>query len=494
MNHEEKIRMMRNEKIPKVLVRLGVPTMVGMMVSALYSVVDAYFVGWLGTMQVGAVTVVFPVVQIIVGLGMTFGSGAASYIARLLGQGQTDEANRTASTALFSSLFVGTAAIVLCMCFLEDLLAALGATETVLPYAREYAVIFVTGSILNIFNITMNNIITAEGRSKLTMISMLIGGGMNIILDPILIFPLGLGIRGAAIATVVSQAATSCLYFWFIFGRKGYLRYSPRLFAFSRKLYCEIFKVGVPIFVFQLLAGVALSLTNTAASVYGDSALAAAGVVTRIMTLGTYVVFGYMKGYQPVAGYNYGAKNYERMNEATKVSLKWATVFCVAAAALMIVFPRQIISLFTENDTMLVEIGARMLRANGVIFSGFGFQMLYMAFFLALGYGKEGGILSISRQGIFFIPAILILPPLFGIDGIVWAQPTADLLTFLLTAVFAVFAKKKLRVVKEKDASIAEPANKSGTILSNSLNPLIVKEEKTLEFEKSSELSEKELK
>ncbi len=458
MNNEEKILMMRDEKIPKVLIKLGVPTMIGMMASAIYSAVDAYFVGWLGTSQVGAVSVVFPIVQIIVGLGMSFGSGAASYIARLLGQGKTDEANRTASTALFSSLVIGVAAIVIAMCFLDDLLVALGATATVLPYAREYAVIFVIGSILNIFNITMNNIITAEGRARITMISMLIGGGLNIILDPIFILPLGLGVRGAAIATVISQAATSCLYFWFSVGKKGYLRFSPRLFTFSGKIYGEIFKVGVPIFVYQLLTSIALSLTNTAASKYGDFALAAAGVVTRILTLGTYVVFGYMKGYQPVAGYSYGAKRYDRMNEATKISLIWATVFCAAAAILMLVIPGQIVSLFTENDTALIDIGARMLRANGIIFVLFGFQQVYMTLFLAMGRGMEGGILSICRQGLFFIPAILILPRLFGVEGIIWAQPLADILTVMLTAILVVGVNKKLKALKQDCSQQNVPA------------------------------------
>ena len=450
MNNEDKIQMMREGKIPKVLLKLGVPTMIGMMVAALYSVVDAYFVGWLGTSQVGAVSVVFPIVQIIVGLGMMFGSGAASYISRLLGEGKIEIANKTAATSLLTSLAVGSAAIALAMCFLDDLLFVLGATETVLPYAREYAVIFVTGSILNIFNITMNNIITAEGRAKMTMIAMLIGGGLNIILDPIFISVLGFGIRGAAIATVISQAVTACLYFWSIFRKKGYLRFSVKRFTLNATIYREVLKVGMPILVFQLLTSIALSLTNTAASAYGDSTLAAAGVVTRIMTLGTYVVFGYMKGYQPVAGYNFGARNYDRVDEATKITLKWATIFCTVSAILMVAIPEQIIAMFTKNDVELIAIGARMLRANGFVFPFFGFQMLYMAFFLALGYGREGGILSISRQGLFFIPVILILPRLFGIEGIVWAQPVADILTITLTAVFAVSVNRKLKALKQK--------------------------------------------
>lgn len=454
--NDRKLQMMRDEKIPRVLIKLGVPTMIGMIVSALYGVVDAYFVGGLGTSQMGAVSIVFPISQVIVGLGMTFGSGAASYISRLLGEGASDRANKTASTALFSSLLVGAAAVFASLCFLNRILIALGATETILPYAREYALIYIAGSILNIFNVTMNNIITAEGMAKLTMTAMLVSGGLNVILNPIFIYPLGFGIQGSAISTVVAQGITSLVYLWYILSKKGYLQFSLHSFSFNGTIFAEIFKIGVPILVFQILAGAAMGLSNTAASVYGDPAVAAVGVVTRIMTLGTYVVFGYMKGFQPVAGYNYGAKNYDRLKEATRVSLKWATVFCTAAALFMVVIPRQIISLFSENDAELIYIGARALQANGILFPLYGFQMVYLALFLALGDGKRGGLLSISRQGLFFIPAILILPRLFGIWGVIWAQPVADLLTVALTAVFALGLRKKMKAVKAETFTAAE--------------------------------------
>ncbi len=396
--NEQNLQMMREERIPKVLMKLGLPTMIGMLVNALYSVVDTYFVGGLGTSQMGAVAVVFPIVQIIIGLAMTFGSGAASYISRLLGEGRTEKANKTASTALFSSMVVGATAIVASLCFLDGILEALGATQTILPYARAYAVIYISGSILTIVNVTMNNVITAEGAAKFAMMSMLTGGGLNVILDPIFIYPLGMGVEGAAIATVVSQAATTLFYMWYVLSRKGYLRLSVRYFAFDGTIYAQIFKIGIPILVFQLLSSSALALTNTAASAYGDSAVAAVGVVARIMTMGTYVVFGYMKGFQPVAGYNYGAKNYERLQEATKVSLRWTTIFCGVVALFMIVVPEQILSLFGRNDAALIDIGGRALRASGVVFTFFGFQMVYMALFLALGYGREGGLLSISSR------------------------------------------------------------------------------------------------
>lgn len=447
-SNNQRIQMLRDEKIAKLLLKMGVPTMIGMLVSAFYSVVDAYFVGGLGTSQMGAVSITFPIVQIIIGLGMTFGSGAASYISRLLGGENTDEANSTASTALFSSLLVGIVSIVISLCFLDNILTSLGATETILPYAREFAVIYITGSILNIFSVTMNNIVTSEGMAKLSMIAMLTSGVLNILLNPILIYPLGLGLKGSAISTVLSQGAASAFYIWYILSKKGCLRFSLRNFKFDRTIFAEIFKVGIPILVFQLLSSTAMGLSNTAASTHGDSAVAAMGVVTRIMALGTYVIFGFMKGYQPVVGYNYGAKNYERVTEATKVSLKWSTIFCVVLALALIIYPERIVSLFSESDTMLIEIGGRALRANGILFIMFGFEQVYMSLFLALGMGKEGGILSISRQGMFFIPAILIMPHLFGIEGVIWAQPVADVLTVILTAVLALVLNKNLKSVR----------------------------------------------
>jgi putative MATE family efflux protein len=458
-SNDQKLKMMRDEKIPKLLLKMGIPTMVGMLVSALYSIVDAYFAGWLGTSQIGAVSIVFPIVQIIIGLGMTFGSGAASYISRLLGGGNTERANRTASTALVSSLLVGIGSIVITLGFLDNILVALGATETILPYARDYAVIYIAGSILNIFNVTMNNIVTAEGRAKLTMLSMIIGGGLNVILDPIFMFPLGLGVRGAAIATVIAQAITTIIYLYYILCKKGYLRFSARLFTFDSTIYAEIFKIGIPILVYQLLFGAAMGLSNSAASAYGDSAVAAIGVVTRLMTIGTYVVFGFMKGFQPVVGYNYGAKNYDRLDETIKVSLKWSTIFCAVVAFLMILIPQPILLLFSKNDAMLIDIGVQALRANGIVFILFGFEQVYVSLFLAMGKGKEGGLLSISRQGLFFIPAILIMPHFFGIAGVIWAQPVADVFTVVLTALFMMGINRKLKVLKASSISTKDKSN-----------------------------------
>ncbi len=433
---DSRLRLLQDAPIPEALWKLGMPAMIGMLVSALYNVVDAYFVGALGTAHMGAVSVTFPIGQVIIGLGMMFGSGASSYLARLLGEGNEGQADRTASTALATSIIVGAASIALALCFLDRLLAALGATPTILPYARDYAAVFIAGAILNIFNVTMNNIITAEGAAKRAMIAMFVGCGGNAILDPLFIYTLGWGIRGAAWATVAAQAMSASLYAGYILRGKSHFSFSLRNFRPDRTIYGQILKVGIPILVFQLLTSTALGLTNTAASRYGDSVVAAMGIVTRVLTLGTFVIFGYIKGYQPVAGYNYGARNYGRLAYATRVSLKWATVFCAAAALALLLIPGPILGLFS-TDPEVLEIGSRALRANGILFGFFGFQMVHTARFLALGKGREGGILSISRQGLFFVPAILVLPRLFGLGGIIWAQPAADALTVFLTVLLA---------------------------------------------------------
>lgn len=458
---DQKIKMMHDEKIPKLLVKMSMPIVVGMLVSALYSVVDAYFAGWLGTSQMGAVSVVFPVVQIIFGLGLTFGTGAVSYVSRLLGAGDVERANRTASTALFASMIVGSIAIGISLCFLDDILIALGATKTILPYARDYSVIYITGSILNIVILVLNNISVAEGKSGFAMWSMILSGAINVILDPIFMFVLGFGVQGAAIATVISWLFVILLYLWIIATKRIYIKLSVRFFSMDASIYLEVLKIGLPVLAYQLLSGTAMGLSNSAASAYGDSAVAAIGVVTRIMTVGTYVVFGFAKGFQPVVGYNYGAKNYERLIDLVRVALRWMTLYGTAIAFFAFVMPRPILSAFTKNDVELIEIGVYALRANAIVFVLFGFEQIYMSLFLSMGKSKEGGLLSISRQGLFFIPAILILPRLFGIKGVIWAQPVADGLVVVLTALLATSLNKKLRTLKEdaiRPGAMAESA------------------------------------
>ena len=432
-----RIYLLEEAGVASALLKLGIPTMVGMLISALYNAIDAYFVGGLGMSQMGAVSVVFPIVQIIIGLGMMFGAGASSYISRLLGKGANEQADKTASTSLFSGLLVGAIIIIGIMVFLDPVLTALGSTETILPYARAYAKIYVTGSIINVFTVMMNNLLTAQGATKFTMKAMLTGSIANVILDPIMIYGMDLGIEGAAIATVISLCINMALYIGYIAKKKGVLRFSVRNIAPSKTIYAEVLKIGIPVLLFQLLASTAMGSINTAAKPHGDFAVAAMGAVIRIMTVVTYVVFGFLKGFQPFAGYNYGAKKYERLKKSIRLCMIWSTVFCIVAAIVLFIFADPIVSLF-GTDIEMAGIAAKALRLNAVLFITFGFQMVYASLYLAIGKSLVGTVLSLIRQGIFFFPLVLVLPHVMGLTGVVWVQPMADLLTTILTIVFAV--------------------------------------------------------
>lgn len=432
-----RIYLLQEAGVACALLKLGIPTMIGMLVSALYNAIDAYFVGGLGTSQMGAVSVVFPIVQIMIGLGMMFGAGASSYISRLLGRGDYEQADKTASLALASSIVVGAVVIVGIMVFLDPILALLGATDTILPYARAYARIYVTGSIINVFTVTMNNLLTAQGATKFTMIAMLTGSIVNVILDPIMIYGMNLGIEGAAIATVISLCVNMVLYVGYLVGKQGVLRISFKKITPSRKIYSEVLKIGVPVLLFQFLASASIGLVNTAAKPYGDYAVAAMGAVTRIMTVMTYVVFGFLKGFQPFAGYNYGAKQFGRLKKSIRLCMVWSTVFCVAAAIVLIVFSTPIVSLF-GTDAEMIELASKALRFNAVLLVTFGFQMVYASLYLAIGKSLVGSVLSLSRQGIFFFPLVYLLPRILGLTGVIYVQPAADFFATMITVIFAI--------------------------------------------------------
>ncbi|GMQ59185.1 MATE family efflux transporter [Vallitalea sediminicola] len=445
---ENKLKMMSEGNITKVLFQLGIPVIIGMLVTSLYNVVDAMFVGGLGTSQMGAVSIAYPIVQVIIGLGLTFGSGSASYISRLLGEKNNKQADFTASTALFTSIIVGLITIGVTMCFLDKVLIFLGATQTILPYAKEFAIIYIPGSILNVINVTMNNISASEGATKISMTSMLMGAGLNVVLDPIFIYTFQWGIKGSAIATVIAQGVTTLIYVWYISSGKSNLHISIKHFSIDKTIYAQILKIGIPTLLFQLLSSASMGLTNTASSHYGDSAVAAMGVVTRVLALGSYVIFGYAKGFQTVAGFNFGAKNYKRLKEAILVSLKWSTIFCAVTEIILLIFSRQIISLFSK-DASVIAIGSAALRASSITFILFGFQYIYTTLFLALGKAFKGTILSIARQGIFFIPVILILPSILGLNGIIFTQPIVDVMTTILTVIFAVKLQRKINYASQ---------------------------------------------
>lgn len=375
----------------------------------------------------GAISVVDPLGQVVVGLGLLFSTGAASYISRLLGQRDKEQANTVASTALYSSLAVGAVIILLSVIFLNPILRLLGATESILPYASTYAGIYIISCIFNVFNVTMNNIVTSEGAAKTTMCALLFGAVLNIGLDPLFIDTLNLGVAGAAIATAISQLVSTVVYLVYIFQKKSTFRFTIKDCAFSKDVLSEIFKIGISTLLFQLLTSLSISMINNASGNYGDAVIAGMGVVTRLVSMGSLTVFGFIKGFQPIAGLAFS------------------------------LFSTAIVSQFTAGNTEMIRTGANSLRINGITFMLFGYYTVYSSLFLALGKGKEGFLLGACRQGICFIPVILILPAVWGLNGILYAQPIADVLSALITVFMAIPLHKNLYDAEVKMKETASP-------------------------------------
>ena len=279
---------------------------------------------------------------------------------------------------------------------------------------------------------------------------------LNVILDPVFIYALNLGVAGAAIATAISQIVSTLVYVCYILRKKSVFSFSIKECCFAKEIMSEILKIGIPTLIFQLLTSLSISMINSAAKEYGGSALAAMGPVTKIMSMGTLIVFGFLKGFQPIAGCSYGAKKFNRLREAIKTAILWSTAFCVIFGVIAAVFSTQIVSLFTKEDAEMVRVGSIALRANGLSFVLFGFYTVYSFLFLVMGKATEGCILGACRQGICFVPAILILPAVWGLGGVLYTQPIADIISAIVTVVMAVRLHRELRIA-ETHISVSTP-------------------------------------
>ena len=451
-NKYTKLQLLSSAPVSQSLLAMGLPICLGMLINALYNLADAYFVSGLGKSQLGAISVVFPLSQVVVSLGLMFGSGAASCLPRLLGAGSLQEANRTASTALYGSLLAGAAIISLFLLSLRPVLHWLGATPTIMPYALPYAKIYLAASIFNIFNVTMNNIASSEGAAKTTMSALLLSATLNIILDPFFIYQLGFGISGAAIATAISQMFSSLIYFAYIIRGKSVFSFSVQYFSLNKAILTAILGIGLPTMFFQLLTSLSISLINQAAQPFGDAAIAALGAVSRITAMETLLVFGFLQGFQPLAGFSYGAANLPRLKLCIKTALRWSNIFCLAVGLLTVFLAEPIIAQFASNadgNLEITSIGTKALQASGISFIFFGFYTLYSSLLLALGKAKAGMLLGACRQGICFIPIIWLLPKFGQLNGLIYAQPLADIMAAIITLPTATWLHKQINRIEK---------------------------------------------
>ncbi len=441
---ELEYKRMTEESVTKLVVTLSLPTVLNQMISSIYNMADTFFVSSLGESVIGAVSIVFALQSIIQAVGFGLAMGAGSLVSRCLGKKENDAASKYASSAFFSAVFLGLLITALGFIDLEGLLLFFGSTETILPYAKDYAVIILAGAPIMCSSFVLTNILRAEGKAITSMLALTSGGLVNIILDPVFIFALDLGVRGAALATVLSQCVSFLILISFYLTKRSIVKLSAR--RLSRRLadYGVIVKTGLPTVFRQGLGSLATTLLNMQVKVYGDAAIAAVGIANKVYMLLRSFVIGIGHGFQPVAGYNYGAGKWGRVKKAFWVATALGTAVSCTAAAVLLIFPREIIMLFNPETERAVEVGARMLIFLGAALPALGYSTFVNQLYQSLGYVKGATVLASCRQGIFFIPLILILPRVIGLDGILLTQPISDILTFLISIPFNVYFLKRV--------------------------------------------------
>lgn len=438
----ETINILRDGNMTKSLIKLGMPVVIAMLVMAVNNVVDTFWVARLGTLPIAAVSIAFPISLFFTGIGLTFGIGGGAYISRLLGANQVDKAGKVASVSIITAFLTGLLTALSCYLFLPKILVFMGADNTTMQLATSYGKLFIVSCIIGTINVSSGNIVVSQGASKISGMAMIFGAVVNMLLDPLFIYTLNGGVEGAAWATIVAQLLTTFIYV--LYFRKSPVKVSLTRFKPTRQMYCEVIKIGISMLLLQFLQSLSISLLQNASARYGSEAVAAIGIVLKIVTLGTNVVFGFVKGLQPIAGYNYGAKNYIRVREAIRYSLILTTSFCIVWSLVILLFTDSIISCFGDDQGVKV-IAEEALRANTILFFTFGFQFVYSTLYTAMGKAKQTLLLNISRQGIFFIPTILILPLYFGLGGVLYTQAIADFFTTLLTFFFALSIHRELK-------------------------------------------------
>lgn len=444
MNEEEKFLQMTTTPIPKLICSLAVPTIISMLVTSFYNMVDTFFVGKLDTQSTAAVGIVFSVMALIQAVGFFFGHGSGNYISRKLGSRETKEALTMAANGFFLAFFCGIVIAVTGIIFLNPLSVLLGSTPTILPYTKIYLRIILIGTPFMTSSLVLNNQLRFQGRASFAMIGIVIGAVLNMILDPLLIFTFQMGVAGAAIATVFSQFCSFLLLI--VMSRKsGSIVIKFENLKINGHFIYEIIRGGIPSLFRQGLASVAVMMLNHAAGIYGDAAIAGLSIVNRISMFANSALIGFGQGFQPVCGYNYGAKLYERVREGFYFCVKYAFIFLVVVSALCGIFAPQLVSLFRKGDAQVIEVGALALRLQCLVFPLNAWVLTSNMMLQSIGKALKASVVAGARQGLFFIPLILILPGLFGLFGVQVCQTISDILTFILAVPLSLSVLKEMK-------------------------------------------------
>ncbi|MEA2021210.1 MAG: MATE family efflux transporter [Candidatus Caldatribacteriota bacterium] len=437
------------ERISKLLISLSVPATMGMIVNALYNLVDTIFVGrGVGAIAIGALTVSFPIQMIIMAFAIMIGMGSASAISRSLGAKNVERADNVTGNSFVSIVFFSSVIAILGLTFTEPLLRLVGATDTIMPYARDYITIIFYGSVFRSFAMSTNNLIRAEGNAKVAMISMIIGAGSNIVLDPIFIFIFKLGVKGAALATIIAQFFAFLYIMRYLYSGKSSLKVKFHHLKPRLDIIKEIITVGMASFFRHISGGIAGIIINSSLSILGgDIALIVIGILHRVTMFIFMPLFGVVQGMQPIIGFNYGAKKYERVKETIKISILVTTVMATIGWLFIELFPSLIFNIFT-SESEVIEKGIPVIRIVISMIPVIGIQIVGAALFQSLGKAVPTLILSLLRQVLLFIPLVIILPRVFGLGilGIWISYPIADVLSVILTVFYLKSELKKINL------------------------------------------------
>lgn len=447
-NSAEHHSRMTEAPVGPLIISLAIPTIISMLVTTLYNTADTYFVSQLGTSASGAVGVVFSLMAIFQAIGFTLGMGSGSMIARELGAGESGTASVYGSTSFFSAITMG---IILCMgglLFLDQLMTLLGSTPTILPYARSYASWILLGAPIMCASFVMNNILRSEGHAAFAMCGLVTGGLLNIALDPIFIFTLGLGISGAALATLLSQCISFSIMISFFLRGKSLVKLHLKNLSHKPRTYFDIVRLGCPSLSRQGLASISTAALNVNAAAYGDPAVAAMSIVGRIFLFILSVMIGLGQGFSPVVGYNYGSRRYRRVREAFLFTVKTGMLLMAFMTLAGWIFAPEIIALFRKEDAVAIAIGTRAMRFQCSVLL---LQPLFVTtnmMLQAAGFAWRATFLACTRQGIYFIPLIALLPGLFGLTGVEMTQTVSDIFSFTTSLPFLYYF---IMMLKEKE-------------------------------------------
>lgn len=443
MDREQKFKYMTEEPIPRLVCSLAVPTIISMLITSFYNMVDTFFVGRINTSATAAVGVVFSLMAIIQAIGFFFGHGSGNYISRQLGAQNTEEASEMASIGFFSALIAGAVLAVLGLIFIEPLAMLLGSTETILPYAVDYLKYILIGAPYMTASLVLNNQLRFQGNAMYGMVGIVVGAVVNIALDPVLIFMCGMGISGAALATIISQFISFVILLW-VSQRGPGIHISLQKVRFSADFLKEIVRGGFPSLCRQGLGSVATIALNMAAGVYGDAAIAGMSIVSRITMFAYSALIGFGQGFQPVCGFNYGAKLYDRVREAFYFCLKTAAGFLILLSVAGYIGAPQLVELFRKGDPEVTAVGIAALRFSCISFSLSGGIVMSNMFLQSIGMAVRASVVAAARQGLFFLPLIFILPSIMGLKGVEMCQMVSDILTFLLAMPLSVSVLRKM--------------------------------------------------